>query len=412
MENKVCFVVMGFGKKPYFKTNELIDLDEIYNEVIKPLFEKEFPNYKVIRADDIAGSTIIDVSMYELLLHADLVIADLTTYNINAAYELGIRHAAKPFSTVMMIQEDHDIPFDLNHSRIYRYKKFGEKISKSESDEMMNKLKEYIKESEKQQTDSPLYTYIPKVKPLQYNNNCYCKLISDAENYSDTIGELLQKAKDFKKKGNFIESKKCWKKLVDKSPIEDYFIQQLALTTYKSKVPNETSALMEALQTIQQLPLKKTLDTETLGIAGAIYKRLYKINKNPDYLEDAIMFYRKGYIVKQDYYNGENYANCLLLQLLHINDKEQIKYNQFEAEKVYRELIDFVTEKADEDDYWKYATLAVIYYYFDNLEHYNKNKKLFSKRSDKWEEKTFQETIQDIKCVKERFNLTGNNSIS
>ena len=71
-----------------------------------------------------------------------------------------------------------------------------------------------------------------------------------------------------------------------------------------------------------------------------------------------------------------------------------------------------VTEKADEDDYWKYATLAVIYYYFDNLEHYNKNKKLFSKRSDKWEEKTFQETIQDIKCVKERFNLTGNNSIS
>ena len=123
------------------------------------------------------------------------------------------------------------------------------------------------------------------------------------------------------------------------------------------------------------------------------------------------MFYRKGYIVKQDYYNGENYANCLLLQLLHINDKKQIKYNQFEAEKVYRELIDFVSEKEDEDDYWKYATLAVIYYYFDNFEHYNKNKKLFSKRSDKWEEKTFQETIQDIKCVKERFNLTGNNSI-
>ncbi|RSJ88511.1 TRAFs-binding domain-containing protein [Streptococcus cristatus] len=401
MKNKVCFVVMGFGKKTYFKTNELIDLDEIYNEVIKPLFEKEFQNYKVIRADDVAGSTIIDVSMYELLLHADLVIADLTTYNINAAYELGVRHAAKPFSTVMMIQEDHDIPFDLNHSRIYRYKKFGEKISKSESDEMMSKLKKYIKESEKQQTDSPLYTYIPKVKPLQYDNNYYCKLISDAENYSDTIGELLQKAKDLKKKGNFVESKNCWKKLVEKSPGEDYFIQQLALATYKSKVPNETRALMEALKIIQQLPLKKTLDTETLGIAGAIYKRLYRVNKNPDYLEDAINIYRKGYIVKQDYYNGENYANCLLLQLLHITDKEQIKYNQFEANKVYRELIDLITENADEDDYWKYATLAVAYYYLECETLYKQYLDVFKSKSVSWEQASLQETIDEIEKIRQ-----------
>ena len=149
------------------------------------------------------------------------------------------------------------------------------------------------------------------------------------------------------------------------------------------------------------MPLKKTLDTETLGIAGAIYKRLYRVNKNPDYLEDAINIYRKGYIVKQDYYNGENYANCLLLQLLHITDKEQIKYNQFEANKVYRELIDLITENADEDDYWKYATLAVAYYYLECETLYKQYLDVFKSKSVAWEQASLQETIDEIEKIRQ-----------
>jgi hypothetical protein len=44
--------------------------------------------------------------MYALLIRADLVIADITTFNPNAIYELGIRHAAKPFSTIVMKEKD------------------------------------------------------------------------------------------------------------------------------------------------------------------------------------------------------------------------------------------------------------------------------------------------------------------
>ena len=49
---------------------------------------------KSIRADEIQHSTVIDVPMYEMLLQADVVIADLSTYNVNAAYELGVRYVA------------------------------------------------------------------------------------------------------------------------------------------------------------------------------------------------------------------------------------------------------------------------------------------------------------------------------
>ena len=40
--------------------------------------------------------------MYALLLHADLVIADITTFNPNAIYELGVRHAVRPYSTIIL----------------------------------------------------------------------------------------------------------------------------------------------------------------------------------------------------------------------------------------------------------------------------------------------------------------------
>ena len=74
---KVCFVVMGFGKKMDYRNAKEVDLDIIYNKVIKEVFESDFKEYELIRADEISGSEIIDVSMYTLLLKADLVVADI-----------------------------------------------------------------------------------------------------------------------------------------------------------------------------------------------------------------------------------------------------------------------------------------------------------------------------------------------
>ena len=93
MENRerICFVIMGFGKKQDPYTNRTIDLDATYNKIIQPSVVA--CGYKCIRADEILDSGTIDRSMYALLYKADLVIADITTDNANALYELGTRHA-------------------------------------------------------------------------------------------------------------------------------------------------------------------------------------------------------------------------------------------------------------------------------------------------------------------------------
>jgi hypothetical protein len=58
--------------------------------------------------------------MYEQLLKADVVVADLSTSNRNAFYELGVRHALRPYTMVVIAEEQmmKAAPFDVNHISI------------------------------------------------------------------------------------------------------------------------------------------------------------------------------------------------------------------------------------------------------------------------------------------------------
>ena len=100
MEDKICFVVMGFGNKTDYASGETINMDKTYHNIIKPAVEEV--GLKCVRADEIHDSGMIDRSMYALLVRADVVIADISTMNPNAIYELGVRHAVKPQSTIIL----------------------------------------------------------------------------------------------------------------------------------------------------------------------------------------------------------------------------------------------------------------------------------------------------------------------
>ncbi|KTG68229.1 hypothetical protein K41_20305, partial [Klebsiella pneumoniae] len=90
-KKKLCFVIMGFGKKTDYKSGKTLNLDATYYEIIKPAAEE--CGIECIRADEVCHSGSIDREMYRKLLLADVVIADISTNNANALYELGVRHA-------------------------------------------------------------------------------------------------------------------------------------------------------------------------------------------------------------------------------------------------------------------------------------------------------------------------------
>ena len=86
-----------------------------------------------MRADEIQHTTLIDKPVFECLLQADVVVADVSTANANAIYELGVRHALKPGTTVVLVETDFAFPFDINHLSILRYEHLGKDIGASEA---------------------------------------------------------------------------------------------------------------------------------------------------------------------------------------------------------------------------------------------------------------------------------------
>ena len=73
-----CFVVQGFGKRQDYVQGKQFDLDASY-EVIKEAIEDA--GLECYRGDELRRAGIIDQVMYDELLAADLVVADITTFD-------------------------------------------------------------------------------------------------------------------------------------------------------------------------------------------------------------------------------------------------------------------------------------------------------------------------------------------
>ena len=403
MNGKVCFVIMGFGKKTDYPSGRTIDLDKTYINIIKPAVEEA--GLRCVRADEIQDSGIIDKSMYALLLYSDLVIADISTYNPNAIYELGIRHAVRPYSTIVIKEEQGKIPFDINHTRIFKYKHLGDDIGKTEAERCQKDLVDKIKFLMKNNlVDSPLYEFIEGIEPPKLSEDEFAKIIGELAEQENLLFAIVAKANESKKKSDFVNATKFWHKASKLAPNENYFIQQEALCRYKSKEPSVQMALMDAVNIITPL-LEGTNDPETLGISGSIYKNLYRETDDVELLERAIEYYGKGYKIRNDYYNGENYALCLNIKGNVMDDHDMKIYTKMESQMTRKNIIKDLEEIIElgeiverEDKKWIYATLANCYYALENIEKYQEYEKIFFDEILKdWEKETYKSNLEELK---------------
>ena len=108
------FVAMPFGSKPD-STGTPIDFDRIYDELIRPALEDA--GLEVLRADEEQDAGDIRVDLFQELLMADLVVADLTLDNPNVWYELGVRHALRARGAILVQGPRASQPFDIYTDR-------------------------------------------------------------------------------------------------------------------------------------------------------------------------------------------------------------------------------------------------------------------------------------------------------
>jgi tetratricopeptide (TPR) repeat protein len=113
-----AFVAMPFGRKPGPDGAD-VDFNRVYRELIAPAIE--LAGLSAFRADqEQAGGSIL-ADMFQELLIADLVVADLSIPNPNVWYEIGVRHALRARGVVLLFGGKAPSAFDLYTERKLRY---------------------------------------------------------------------------------------------------------------------------------------------------------------------------------------------------------------------------------------------------------------------------------------------------
>jgi hypothetical protein len=398
-----CFVIMGFGKKTDFATGRTLDLDKTYKNIIKPAITAA--GYDCVRADEVLHSGVIDVPMYEMLFGADLVVADLSTSNLNAIFELGVRHALKPRATIIIAEEQFKNPFDINHIVMRPYVHLGTDIGFEETMRMrqdLQKLAIALKSSKA--IDSPVYTVLSGLQQPALNAvpraPAAAALAEPKAADKETYAAMFEFALKAKNAGDFDLAKKILRDIYDEQtkpgpdgqprPARPRVTQELALATYKAgdKAAGTAGsaaasvAYAEAAELLQQLGPETTTDPETLGLWSAIHKRRAELPARSDLerradLDVAIRTAERGFLIRGDYYTGTNLAYLLNVRASMSSGDDHIA-DRVLAERVRRRVVEISTERLtileseksappdepggvavlEEERYWTKASLA------------------------------------------------------
>lgn len=151
----LLFITTPFGVKEEPGGARVVDFDRIHLECLEPAAEAA--EVESIRADEEAVGGIIHKAMYERLLLAEIVVADLTFANANVFYELGIRHAARPRSTILIYAKLGQLPFDVAPIRAIPYE-VGPEGEVSDPDALRSAIAERLEVAKNGEgADSPLF---------------------------------------------------------------------------------------------------------------------------------------------------------------------------------------------------------------------------------------------------------------
>ena len=145
------FIIRPFGVK------NGIDFDRVENELIAP----------ALAAAGFTGGTTaefiaqgnIRIDMFEQLLVADLVVADISIHNANAFYELGIRHAFREKRTFLIRSRADQVPFDLKTDRYTPYD------AENPADSLEDLIAALKATWDSQEQDSPVFQLLPGLEP-------------------------------------------------------------------------------------------------------------------------------------------------------------------------------------------------------------------------------------------------------
>ena len=192
---------MPFGRKAT-PAASVIDFDRVYAELIAPAVTDA--GLEPLRADEETVGGIIHRPMFERLILCPFAVADLTLANANVFYELGVRHAFRPWSTVPMIAQDNRLPFDVQMLRTIHYTLSAEGTpDPSHTEETRRTVAKLLIEARTGKQDSPIFQLLDDLQApavahdktdtfreqVEYSNQLKGKLAVARKAGADAVGK-------------------------------------------------------------------------------------------------------------------------------------------------------------------------------------------------------------------------------
>ena len=429
---------MPFGKKQDNR-GLFIDFDSVYYNLIFPAIEET--GLKSIRADEEKVGGIIHKSMFERLILCEYAVVDLTTANPNVFYELGVRHAVRPYSTVLLYAEGtKQLPFDIASLRAIPYKlESSGKPDQHANETVQETLKNRLIEAQNPHTDSPIFQLVEGFPDIQHIKT---DVFRERVHYSEEVKKQLAQIRSEKNiidLRNLVLSLKNIKNQ-EAGVIVDIFLSYRALAKRKEEweemaefvtlmpeplssttLVQEQSAFAlnraghseEAEKILLSLIEKKGPSSETYGILGRVYKdrweKVYKTEEEETeedtefhvseaYLDQAIDAYLKGFESdSRDTYPGINAVT--LMEIKREPDSRRIDLIPVVKYSVQRKIA------MGKSDYWDYATLLELAILAKDKEaSFNFLAKALTHLREEWEGETTLRNLRTIREAREKRN--------
>jgi hypothetical protein len=422
MENSqpLCLILMPYRKRKD-ATGRVIDFEAVYDRLVAPAVQAA--GLLPFKADEgRAGG--IQKSLLEPLLSCRFVIADLTTANAGVFYNLGVRHAMRPHSTVLLYaQGTAQLPFDANRwgGVPYRVSPQGLPVHEAKyRTEITERLKKAI------EMDSPLYQIVddyPNLseakqrtinEQLQHTAMMRKRLAEARATGGEAIKEFEGAIRDIALADSalvldlFFSYRKVswWNEMID---LVQRMSPSLALTTTVQEqlalALNWAGRGEQAEQVLRELIARRGPSSESYGALGRILKSRWEkaLAKGEraeakELLDKAVIAYLRGFEADwRDTYPG---ANVVLLM--------ELKQPADARRRQILPVVHYAVEQRIQSgaaDYWDFATLLELAVLAcDEAKGIDALARTVARVRESWEPET---TARDLRLIREARSRRG-----
>jgi hypothetical protein len=418
---------MPFGKKPT-ADGSVIDFDQVYSDLIAPAIQ--LAQLEPLRADQETSGGIIHKPMFERLILCPFAIADLTTANANVYYELGVRHAFRPWSTVQIIADGSRLPFDVQMLRTISYKltangtpdPAGVEAAKSTITKFLQQAREGAK-------DSPIFQLldglpVPSLEHLktdvfreqvEYSEEIKGRLAAAGKTGAPAVQAVASDLGDISELDSGIavdlllsyRAASAWEDMVTlvkekiSRPLADTVLAREQLGFALNRLQRRDDAEAVLLNLIEE----RGSSSETCGILGRVYKDQWedavKTGKQilaAGYLEKASDMYLRGFEADwRDAYPGVNAVT--LMELQDPPDDRRLQLLPVVRYGVQRKVA------KGQPDYWDYAALVELAVLEnDRAAALQALSRALPCIREKWEPET---TVRNLRLIREKREARG-----